>query len=74
MYLKILLILRRFPLGKSRYDIKRNTYIVEISKNELEAAFKSRSAYRDFLFRNFGFHLTAKDTEKLDMWAEEEKE
>lgn len=51
---------------KSEYDPKRELYTVVISKQELEEAFKSRETYRDFLLKNFGFHLTLEDLEEVE--------
>ena len=48
------------------YDEKRQWYTVKISRDELEKAFKSREAYRDFIFKTFGFHLTLEDYEKAE--------
>lgn len=61
-------------MSRQRYDPRTDTYIVEISKDELHNAFKSRRAYIDFLFENFGFHLTDVDWKDLDEWAKEDKE
>ena len=47
-----------------KYDPIRAEYTITISKQELEEAFKSREAYRDFLYRNFG--LTLDDYEKME--------
>lgn len=58
-------------MAKKRYDPIRGIYTVVISRDELENAFKSRRAYKDFLFENFGFHLTDVDWADLDEWAKE---
>lgn len=46
------------------YDEKKQMYTVKVSRDELEKAYKSREAYRDFIFKTFGFHLTLEDFEK----------
>lgn len=49
-------------MARSSYDVKTDTYTVEITREELMEALKSRRAYRDFLLENFGFHLTENDS------------
>ena len=49
------------------YDEKKQTYTVKVSRDELEKALKSREAYRDFIFKAFGFHLTLEDFEKAEV-------
>ena len=49
------------------YDEKKQMYIVKVSREEFEKALKSREAYRDFIFKTFGFHLTVEDFEKAEV-------